>query len=91
MPRSLLVRNLGLYKDTDYNRSGTRGITVIASPHSPNRPGNLLVNILSYSILTKSLVAPMAPEYGMWSIGMYVCVWTKKNGLDASQLLSKAA
>lgn len=93
MLRSLPVRNLGLYQETDYNKSGALSITMTTSPHSPNRLWSLLINILSYSILTESLVAPMAPEDMVCvSMGMYVCVWRKKNGLDASQpLLLKAA
>lgn len=36
MLRSLPDRNLGLYKETDYNRSGAVGITVTDSSHSPS-------------------------------------------------------
>lgn len=62
MVRSLPVRNLGLYKKTDYNKSGALSITVTTSLRAPSRLWSFLVNILSYSILTESLVASMVPE-----------------------------
>ena len=72
MLRSLPVRNLSLYKKTNYNRSGALGTT---SPHQ-TITWSLLVNILSYSILICSLLAPTAPEDMVCvSMCMYICAW----------------
>lgn len=70
MLRFLPVRNLSLYKKTDYVRC--QGIT--GTSPAPSTLWSFLVNILSYSILIWSLVAPIAPEDIVCvSMCMYVC------------------
>lgn len=71
MVRSLPVRNLCLYKETDCNKSGALSTTVTTSLRAPSRLWSLLVNILSYSILTESLLASKVPED--MCVHRYVC------------------